>query len=227
MDNLTLIIPAKNEAESLPTVLNDLSNLNCYITVSLDKNDHDTINSIKKFNINIYEQKELGYGNSLIEAINNCKTEYFCIFNADGSFEKNDLNEMLKLNYQNDFVFTSRYLKNAGSDDDTIITFIGNKFFSTLGKVLFSLKINDILYTYLMGKTQSFKMLNLKSGDFRFCVELPIKMRILGLKYTSLASFEKKRLGGKKKVNAIKDGSLILLEMLKLFFIYKILKKKN
>ena len=76
-------------------------------------------------------------------------------------------------------------------------------------------------------KTQSFKMLNLKSGDFRFCVELPIKMQILGLKYTSLASFEKKRLGGKKKVNAIKDGSLILLEMLKLFFIYKILKKKN
>ena len=135
--------------------------------------------------------------------------------------------QMLKLNYQNDFVFTSRYLKNAGSDDDTIVTFVGNKFFSFLGKMLFSLKINDILYTFLMGKTQSFKMLNLKSGDFRFCVELPIKIQILGLKYTSLGSFEKKRLGGKKKVNAIKDGLLILLEMLKLFFIYKILKKKN
>mgnify|MGYP001183139923 CR=1 FL=1 len=227
MNNLTLIIPAKNEAESLPTVLNDLSNLNCNITVSLDKNDHATIDSIKKFNIDIYKQKELGYGNSLIEAINNCKTEYFCIFNADGSFEKDDLNEMLKLNYQNDFVFTSRYLKNAGSDDDTIVTYVGNKFFSTLGRILFSLKINDILYTYVMGKTQSFRMLNLKSGDFRFCVELPIKIQILGLKYASLASFEKKRLGGKKKVNAIKDGLLILLEMLRLFFICKILKKKN
>ena len=36
----------------------------------------------------------------------------------------------------------------------------------------------------------------------------------------------KKRIGGKKKVNAFKDGSLILIEMIKLFFKYKIFRKK-
>ena len=38
------------------------------------------------------------------------------------------------------------------------------------------------------------------------------------MKYTSIPSYEKKRIGGKKKVNALKDGFLILTEMIKLFF---------
>ena len=34
--------------------------------------------------------------------------------------------------------FTSRYMFKGGSDDDTFVTFIGNKF-SKLGNILFSL----------------------------------------------------------------------------------------
>ena len=37
------------------------------------------------------------------------RPKYFCIFNADGSFDENELPKMLELNYQYDFVFTSRY----------------------------------------------------------------------------------------------------------------------
>ena len=59
MKNLTLIIPAKNEAGSLPTVISELKDLDCKITVSLDKNDVETINSINKFDVEIYRQKEL------------------------------------------------------------------------------------------------------------------------------------------------------------------------
>ena len=226
MENLTLIIPAKNEAESLPKVLEDLKNINCKILISLKENDVNTINSIKNYNVKIHYQTKKGYGNSLVEAIENCTTELFCIFNADGSFNKNDLNQMVTLCKTNEFVFTSRYLKNAGSEDDTIVTYIGNKIFSLMGKLLFSLNINDILYTYVMGKTEYFNKLNVKSNDFRFCVEFPIKMQLFNMKYTSIPSYEKKRLGGEKKVNAFKDGFLILIEMLSLFFRYKIFRKK-
>ena len=84
---------------------------------------------------------------------------------------------------------------------------------------MFSLKISDILYTYLMGKTDSFKKLKIESNDFRFCVELPIKMQINKMSYKCIPSYELKRLAGKKKVNAFKDGLLILIEMLRLFII--------
>jgi len=224
MNDLTLIIPAKNESESLPLVLDSLKDLNLNITISLKEDDLSTINSIKQYNdVKLYFQSGNGYGNSLKEAISKCETKYFCIFNADGSFQRNDLIEMYKFIADNDFIYTTRYENPGGSEDDTLVTFVGNKFFSKLGNILFSLKISDILYTYLMGQTESFKKLNIKSNDFRFCVELPIKMQIQNMNYECIPSYELKRLAGIKKVNAFKDGSLILLEMIRLF-IFKIFR---
>ncbi len=226
MSDLTLIIPAKNEKESLPRVLQVLKEHKYKVIVSLQQNDYETINSIKYFDVLIHQQTGVGYGNSIIEGINKCTTKYFCIFNADGSFEIEDLEKMLKKCKNKDFIFASRYLDGGGSDDDTIITYFGNKIFSLIGRLLFSLKLNDILYTYVLGETSKFKKLNIKSNDFRFCVEFPIKIQISNMDYTSVPSYEKKRIGGKKKVNEIKDGFLILTEIIKLFFKSKIFRKK-
>ena len=217
--DLTLIIPAKYESESLPVILDDLKKFNFEIIVSLHNEDELTIRAINNHNVKTVMQKNKGYGNALIEGINACKTKYFCIFNADGSFDENDLPKMLDLNKKNDFIFASRYCYGASSDDDTIITYIGNKFFSLFGQIFFSLNITDILYTYVMGKTESFKKLNVINNDFRFCVEFPIKMQKQKMKYDSIASHEKKRIAGKKKVSPFKDGFLILIEMIRLFFL--------
>ena len=227
MNDLTLVIPAKKESETLPLVLESLKKLKIKTIISLKNDDLDTINCIiKNKYVKVYFQSGNGYGNSLKEAINFCETKYFCIFNADGSFEQKDLFKMYNLIKNNDFVYTSRYEKTGSSEDDTLITLIGNKIFSKLGNIFFSLKISDILYTYLMGKTQSFRKLNIESNDFRFCVELPIKMQISNMKYKCIPSYEHKRIAGEKKVSAFKDGFLILLEMLKLFFVFKIFRKK-
>ena len=50
MNDLTLIIPAKNESESLPQVIDSLKNLDCKIKVSLKIDDKATIDSIGNFN---------------------------------------------------------------------------------------------------------------------------------------------------------------------------------
>ena len=118
----------------------------------------------------------------------------------------------------NDIVFGSRYMKNAGSEDDDFITLIGNYIFTFLGKIFFNLRISDILYTYLIGKTQKIKELDLVSGDFSFCVELPIKVQRKNLKYSTYACYERKRIAGKKKVSPFLDGIKILFGMINLFF---------
>jgi|TARA_B100001142_G_C14259059_1_gene626301 glycosyltransferase involved in cell wall biosynthesis len=219
MKNLTLIIPAKNESDSLPKVLEEVKDLDCKIIIILESTDVETINSVKDFNCELIHQSGKGYGNALIDGINNVKTNYLCIFNADGSFDPKYLNEMLGLCENNlDFVFASRYMKNAGSDDDTMLTSVGNFIFSTIGKVFFSLKLSDILYTFLLGKTSSFKELNLKSNDFCLCVEMPIKAKKLGMNFIDTPSYERKRIAGKKKVSEFKDGLKILIFMVKSFF---------
>ena len=221
MSNLTLLIPAKSESESLPIFLNELKSYNHKKLIILDEKDIKTINSIKSIeNIEILNQQKTGFGNALIEGINHVKTEFFCIINADGSMNPNELDGMLnKINdNQLDIVFGSRYMKNAGSDDDNLITSVGNFIFTSLGKVFFNLKISDILYTYLIGKTEKIKELNLTSGDFTFCVELPIKVQRKNLKYSTFACYERKRIAGKKKVSPFIDGFRILLGMIYLFF---------
>ena len=218
MKNLTLIIPAKNEEESLPQVLNEIKNFSCNKIVILEKSDIKTIESIKNFECKIVYQAGQGYGNALIEGINNVTTDYLCIFNADGSFNPSYLNDMLHLCEDNrDFIFASRYMKGGGSDDDTFLTKIGNFIFSMIGNIFFSLKLSDILYTYLLGKTKSFKKLNLTSNDFCLCVEMPIKAKRNKMNFKDTPSYERERIAGKKKVSEFKDGFKILTYMIKSF----------
>ena len=219
MENLTLIIPAKDEAESLPEVLKELKDFRCNTIIILEETDKVTIESIKNFNCKIVFQSGNGYGNALIDGIKNVETEYLCIFNADGSFKPTDLSKMLKICENNkDFVFASRYMKEGGSDDDTTLTKIGNFMFSLIGNIFFSLKLSDILYTYLLGKTEAFKKLNLKSNDFCLCVEMPIKAKKQNMKMIDTPSFERKRIAGKKKVSEFRDGLKILVYMMKSLF---------
>ena len=220
MQKLTLIIPAKHESESLPSVLLELQKYNLNILVVLEKLDYETISSIKKFNCKIIYQKNKGYGDALILGLENVKTEYFCIFNADGSFDPSEILNMYSslVKRDGDIIFASRYEKNATSDDDTVVTLIGNFIFTLIGKIFFNLPITDILYTFLIGKTNKVKKLNLTSKDFQLCVELPIKAQRKKYKIFSIKSHERTRIAGKKKVNALKDGFLILKKMIFMFF---------
>lgn len=220
MENLTLVIPAKNEKESLPQVLEELKKYNLKTIIVLEKEDVETINSISNYDCQLIFQKKKGYGAALIEGINSVKSKFFCIFNADGSFNPIELSAMInKLeNDKADFVFASRYEKDCKSEDDTIITFVGNYIFTLIGKLFFKLKISDILYTFVAGSTISFNKLNIKSQDFAFCIELPIKANRMNFNLVTTKSHERPRIGGKKKVNAFKDGILILISMIKLFF---------
>ena len=220
MKNITLIIPAKNESESLPIVLKNLKKFKFRIFVVLHKTDKKTIKSIKRFNVKIIYQNGKGYGDALNKGINSCKTEFFCIFNADGSFRPLEIKKMKKILEKEklDFVFGSRYQNNSGSQDDTLITFIGNFVFTLIGKIFFKLPITDILYTYVLGKTVKAKKLKLNQKNFSFCVELPIKAIKNNMKICSSDSYELKRIAGKKKVNEFLDGMKILIYMVKLYF---------
>ncbi len=220
MNDLTLIIPAKDEKESLPKVLDELKECNFKKNVILEASDKLTIESIKTYDCKIIYQDSNGYGDALKKGIETIETEFFCIFNADGSFNPKELDIMIKKlkNDKYDFVFASRYEKDCGSDDDTLITYIGNYIFTLLGKIFFKLKITDILYTYVVARASCAKKLRLTSKDFSFCVELPIKAHRANYKICTSKSFERSRIAGKKKVNAFKDGLKILFSMTKLFF---------
>jgi len=215
MKDLTLIVPAKNEAESLPLVLEEIANFDCKIIIILESTDIKTINSIKNFNCKIVYQSKKGYGDALITGINQVQTKFLCIFNADGSFDPKYLSQMLLMCENSEYVFASRYIEGGGSEDDTLLTKVGNYIFSKLGNIFFSLKLSDILFTYVMGHTKSFRSLNLMCQDFCLCVEIPVNLKKMNSTFNEIPSYERKRLGGKKKVNEFRDGVKILIYMVR------------
>ena len=66
-----------------------------------------------------------------------------------------------------------------------------------------------------MGYTKAFRSLKIKSKNFSFCIELPIKAKFMNYNLTTLPSYERSRIAGKKKVNEFKDGFLILISILR------------
>ena len=86
MSDLTLVIPAKHESESLPLFLEELKDYKFKKLIVLEENDLKTINVIKNFpDIKILFQKKNGYGSAIVEGIKIVDTNFFCIINADGS----------------------------------------------------------------------------------------------------------------------------------------------
>ena len=61
----------------------------------MTSDDTETINAIKNLNVDIVYQNHHGYGDALITGINNVDSDYFCLFNADGSFDPNELEKMM------------------------------------------------------------------------------------------------------------------------------------
>ena len=95
-ENLTLVIPAKEKTDCLFHVLKELENYNIKKIIVIPKDD--VISSEWKFKgMTVINQRKVGYGNALIEGINEVKTDFFCIFNADGSFNPSELYKMMKL----------------------------------------------------------------------------------------------------------------------------------
>ena len=218
-EKISLIIPCKNEIESLGAVLNEIKN-NEYvdeIIVVVDSEDDNSIPIINNFDCKLIIQKRKGYGSAIIEGFKKAKNKFGCIYNADYSFDPRYLGDLVNLSKQNDFVFGSRYGGKGGSDDDDLITFTGNRIFTFITKYILGIKLSDILFTYVLCNVEKFNKLNLKSVDFKLCIELPTKVKKNDYKYVDLEMYERKRYDGVKKVKVIKDGFLISYEIIKSF----------
>lgn len=223
MTKVSIIIPTLNEEDSLNVLLNELSKFNdniCEIIVVDGQSKDETIEIAKKYNCKIIiQQIKLGYGDAIIKGINEANSDYSIILDGDGSKNPTYIKNLIEkiVNSNSDFVFAERYGRGAGSLDDTLLTHIGNRIFTLIGKIFFGVKINDILHTFFICKNEKFKKINFKFNDFGFCVELPIKVHKGKFKYASIPTLERKRIAGEIKVRSFVDGYKILISMLKLF----------
>jgi glycosyltransferase involved in cell wall biosynthesis len=220
-EDLTVVIPTINEEDCIENTVKELKKYSFNNILIIDAQSIDkTIQIAKELGCKTILQKSNGYGGAVIEALKEVNTEYVTFFDADGSYDPKSLSTMYDelVNKNFEFIFCSRYKDGLRSDDDTFIRYLGNFFFTKFLSLLFSIKITDFLFHYAMASKKNYDKLNLKYHSFSLCCEVPIKAKLKGYKIKEIPSKERARSGGISKVNAFKDGLIILFDMLKLFF---------
>jgi glycosyltransferase involved in cell wall biosynthesis len=211
---ISVIIPARNEAESLSSVLAELSTVDLiHEVLVVDGHSTDgTPDMVRGLGYKVIPQDGIGYGRAVETGLRHATSELVVFLDADGSYDPAALPRLLAAldAGQHDVVFCSRYLPEAGSDDDTWIRALGNYFFTRLLNWLFGVRLSDSLFLYCLGRREMFQHLRMTSRHFEWCIELPIRVAAAGFSYSEIPSRERPRIAGVSKVNAAWDGLKIL-----------------
>ena len=149
---LTIIIPAYNEAESLPQLLHELLPFaqlkNFKVIIVNDGSSDDTQavlerNTTLTKNISIINHKvNRGYGGALKSGINKARTQYCITIDADGQHSLSDIDRLLNTITETnaDLVVGSR----KGNSESGYYREFGKTILRWVAKLLMPLKIYDI-----------------------------------------------------------------------------------
>ena len=190
---ISIIIPAKNEAENLDEILKcfnqKLKNVNYEVILVNDFSDDETFEKAKNLfanfqNFKIVQNKVKGLGGAINLGIEESKGEKISIMMADMSDDLEDLvkyNEIMEKENL-DAVLGSRFIKGSQIEGYPIKKLILNRIFNTFVKILFWNSYNDYTNAFKIYKKKAIIDLKpLVSESFNIFLEIPLK--IISRKY--------------------------------------------
>lgn len=238
------VLVAKNEIIGLKKFLPILARIQNTEIFVIDASTDGSKRYLKNFKkIKVFHQKKNETISMFLPIIlKKTMAKYFIFFQPDGNCDVKKIfrfNKYIKKNY--DLIVASRYLKNAISHDDDIITSIGNFFFTKIINIFFSsknFKISDGLVGFRAMKIKTIKELNIhlrKNYQFlekklRTSLSWDVVMtcKVLCFRprgYIEFACSEPPRIGGICKRNNLKWGISYFLQILYILFVNKLFRK--
>ena len=154
---ISVIIPAKNERESLEYVLEEIPKDLVHEVIVVDGHSTDgTPELVRQLGYRVVIQDGAGYGMGVIAGLKAASGDLVTFMDADGSYDPDALPRLLRcIEDGNDMAFCSRYLPESGSDGDVFIRLMGNKLFTLVLRALFGVRLTDALFFYYArGKKQ-------------------------------------------------------------------------
>jgi len=223
---LSVVVPARNEARNLETVLTELPQVHEVILVDGHSVD-DTVETALRLlpSIKVVPQARRGKGNALAHGFEVATGDIIVMFDADGSADPAEIDRFVTaLLGGADFAKGSRFMTGGGSADITLVRRLGNGFLNWAANRAFGQRYSDLCYGYNAFWTDVLPHLALPAthaslrrdgrmewGD-GFEVETLINCRIAaaGLRVTEVPSVERPRIHGESNLNAVQDGLRVL-----------------
>ncbi len=185
---LSIIIPAKNEAENLQDILKyfskNLSNIDYEVILINDFSNDNTLNKAKDLFQNnnkfkIYDNKNEGLGGAINLGIEKSSGDKVTIMMADLSDHIEDLvryNDIMDKN-KVDAVLGSRFIRGSKVKDYPLQKLILNRIFNFFVKIIFWNKFNDYTNAFKIYRREA--ILNIRplvSESFNIFLEIPLKI---------------------------------------------------
>lgn len=210
---VSVIVPARNEAENLRVVLPQLPQ-GLYEVILVDGNSaDDTIAAAieTRPDIVVVQQTGKGKGDALRLGFEAATGDVVVMMDADGSTDPAEIVDFVQeLRLGADVAMGSRYLPGGGSADITRIRTMGNRALTGMVNRLFRTEFSDLCYGYLAFWRRVLPSLDVDGPGFEIETLLHISAATSGLRIAEVPSYELCRIHGESNLSATRDGLRIL-----------------
>jgi len=214
---VSVVIPARNEATNLPSVLTRLP-VDLFEVILVDGHSDDNTVGVARTcrpDIRVVCQGGHGKGNALACGFAAARGDVIVTLDGDGSTRPEEIPRFIEaLRDGADFVKGSRFAPGGGSADITALRKAGNLALVRLVNVLFRTRYTDLCYGFNAFWTRCLAKLEVDSDGFEVETLLNVKAARSGLKVAEVPSFECGRLNGLSNLRAWHDGLRVLRTVL-------------
>lgn len=231
---VTLFVPTLNEEDGIRVIMPKIKKEWCDQILIADGQSTDrTVEEAQKLGYEVYVQKKKGIRNAYIEAWPLIRGDVVITFSPDGNCIVEDIPALIaKMKEGFDMVIASRYYQNAKSEDDTIITRLGNFVFTSLINMFHCGHYTDALTIYRAYRTKLFYELDLHMeatyAPERFFLTtigvepvLSIRAAKKKMKIAEIPSDEPARMIGEKKLQIFRWGASYLAQIFRETYYWK------
>ena len=215
---VSLVIPTKNEARNLATVLEHVPDAVTEIILvdGLSSDATRAMASAINPNVRIVEELSKGKGNALRAGFAAATGDLIVAMDADGSMMPSEIpNVLYFLEHGFDFVKGSRFTIGGGSLDITPVRRLGNKVLVGLANRLYKSQMTDLCYGFFGFRRQFLDSLDLMSPGFEIETEITARAVLVGLRVTEVPSMELPRRSGMSNLRTFRDGARVLRTLFK------------
>jgi glycosyltransferase involved in cell wall biosynthesis len=210
---VSVVIPAMNEAENLPYTLSRLPD-GLHEVILVDGHSHDdTVVVAKRLrpDVRIVTQSGKGKGNAMADGFAACTGEIIVMLDADGSTDPAEIPRFVSaLCNGADFVKGSRFAQGGSSADITRARGLGNHVLRTIVNTLYGTSYTDLCYGYNAFWARCLPYMRVDCDGFEVETLINVRIAKAGLIVHEVPSYENVRLHGTSNLRALPDGSRVL-----------------
>ena len=225
----TLLVMTLNEIDGMRTIMPLVKKEWCDQTIIVDGGSTDgTIEWARENGYEVYVQKRKGFRHAYTEVMPMVTGDVIITFSPDGNSIAGLIPDLIrKMSEGYDMVIVSRYLGNAKSEDDDIVTGFGNWLFTRTVNVLHGGSYTDAMVIYRAYKKTVVTDLDLEKDDGYFLPEtlfqtqisweplLSVRAAKAKLRVGEIPGDEPPRIGGERKLKLLQWGAAYYFQFIR------------